>query len=131
MRLLPLPAILFVVATGMAAAGRPAVTAAATSPVKSCGTITGPNWKDPVSPSFRGNKYDVRERQYSCSRAVSYVRKLVTERPTGNPRVQLAGGPAGWRCVGNPSTTGLAYQGTCTPKNQPVGGPWINWSGHS
>ena len=130
MRFLRLPLIFVVVAMGLAAVGRPSVTTAERSSAKPCTTFTGPRFADASDPSMHGTKYQIYTHKYSCSEALSYVRKLVTHKvyKKYGVDVYVNGGPKGWTCTANPSTRGLAWRGQCA-QNPLSRGPNFNWAG--
>ena len=123
--------ILFLAAISLMKAGgsgQPLDRVAAATAIKPCATISGPNWVDPTT-KIHGKKYIVVVSHYSCSSAVSYARKLVKQKVLKKYGIYaiVKGGPKGWSCTANRSTTGLAYSGLCTG---PSGsGEYFQWAG--
>ncbi len=78
---------------------------------------------------IHGTKYIVVVSHYSCSSAASYVRKLVKQKVFKKYGIyaSVKGGPKGWSCTANRSTTGLAYSGLCP--NPSGSGEYFQWAG--
>jgi len=126
-------AIALVIASG---AGSTAVSittgaiAGASSQIPSngvCPVITASQWELPYSPYTKGTTYDVSVKGYSCAKADSYIKTLVTHKVSTGYQRTVKGGPSGWKCTGSASKTGLAYTGTCS-KNASTSGTFFGWS---
>jgi len=107
--------------------GSAATAAAASNGV--CPPVTGVKWVAPYAPHPSGTTYTVQVKgKMTCAKAVGYVKKLVARHVRTNQ--PFAGGPSGWTCKAQASKSGLAYVGTCNPKNESSLDPsdFFGWS---
>ena len=124
--------VLFLAAIWLTTAGGPSATVGrvvAATAIKTVRDCLRPELGRSDHEDSRWKKYIVVVGHYSCSSAASYVRKLVKQKVFKKYGIYagVKGGPKGWSCAANRSTTGLAYSGLCS--NPSGSGAYFQWAG--